>query len=87
MLYESEKVRFSLIQTNKGMFCIEARLVKTQNGNCFLAKKDALNSLEFNCNYCCEVGAATADELSRQKEQLMRTEQVRFDTNYYQTES
>ena len=33
------------------------------------------------------MGAATADELSRQKEQLMRTEQVIFFANYYQNES
>ena len=31
------------------------------------------------------MGVATADELSRQKEQLMRTEQVIFDTNCGQT--
>ena len=35
LLYESEKVRFSI----KQMQCIESAIVKLQNGYCFLTKK------------------------------------------------
>ena len=40
LLYESEKVRFSI----KQMQYIESAIVKLQNGYCFLTKNDALSS-------------------------------------------